>query len=247
MNRLLLLLTIAAAGAGCGGRTVCNTPSIRVYWTPGSTPPVAGFSVPGLFAAGFPTELTCAEAGVAVVQIFVNGVAVSAGSTYDWPCTTGGVDLGGYPLGSGTNTVEIYGLDAPGGNLKYYGRTDVPGSCNMVVDGVISNGVAGPLGINYAFVGGSASCQSGSSIVWDLRSGGASGPAFDSGSIACGTTDPFDVYGGANVPAGVYTLVNVAEVVGSTSYHAYCSTTPFVHAGPESLLVDMPASTATCY
>ena len=40
---------------------------------------------------------------------------------------------------------------------------------------------------------------------------------------------------------------NVAEVVGSTSYHAFCSSTPFVHAGPENLLVNMAPSTGACF
>ena len=255
MNRLFLLLGLAAFGAGCG--TNCPAPSLRVYWTPGASGPVAGFSVPGLAAAGFSPQLDCTAAGLDAsapiatsprIEVRVNDVPVTCsypdpcvGS--DWQCSTGGVDIGAYPVVGGANKVEIFGYDGSG-NLKYYGRDDIADACGFVVTGVVSDGQPGPLGIDYAFTD-SAACQPGSSIDWDLRAGLAT--PFDTGSVACGGVNPFDVYGGANVPAGVYTLANVAEVVGATSYHAYCSAAPFVHAGPETVLVDMAPSNATCF
>ncbi len=253
MNRLFVLLGLAAFGAGCGtySSAPCMPNSLTVYWAPGATGPVAGFSVPGLLAAGFPSQLDCAGAGIARIEVDVNGVPVNCSGGVcvgaDWACGspgTGGMQTAGYPLQGGDNVVDVFGFDA-GGNQKYAGEVHVYATCGGdPVVGVVSSGVAGPLSIDYAFTD-SSPCQPGSSIDWDLRSG-LSAP-FDTGSIACGTTNPFDVYRGAAVPAGVYTLVNVAELVGTTSYHAYCSATPFVHAGPESVLVDMAPSNATCF
>jgi hypothetical protein len=238
MNRAFLLSSLAALASGCYNHP-CYTPYLNVYWRPGP-PPNAGFVVPGLVAAGFPAELDCAEAGVATVKFFVNGVHDST-----WPCTTGGVSIA---LGSGgTYDVQIDGYDASGNNLMYTsGPIAIRASgCGDTSVGIFPDGVDGTLGIDYAFVP-PANCQPGSQIVWDLRSGTSA--AFDTGAVTCGTTNPFLVFGGGAVPAGVYTLVDVAEVVGSSpAFHVACSSTPFVHAGPETLLVDMPAPTATCF
>jgi hypothetical protein len=236
MTRAFLLLPLAALASGCYSSSPCYSGYLNAYWTPGP-PPTAGFVVPGLVAAGFPAQLDCATAGVTTVEFFVNGVHDST-----WPCTTGGVSVA---IASGGNySVQVDGYDSVG-NLKYSsGPVAVSASgCGDTNVGVFPQGVDGTLGIDYAFVP-AASCQAGSDIVWDLRSGLST--AFDSGSIVCGGTNPFLVAGGAQVPAGVYTLLNVAEVVGTTSFHAFCGA-PFPHAGPETLVVDMPAPTATCF
>lgn len=251
MNRVFLLSTLAAALVGCYGskQVTCDPPELHIYWTPGP-PPNGGFTVPGLVAAGFPSSLGCTDAGVTGVQLTVGGVlqpCTTAGFCVDintWRCDTGGLTV---PLGSGGNySVAIDAFDAAG-NLKYtsFDNVPVPG-CNVSAVGIFTLGVPGTIGLDYAFTP-AANCQPASDITWDLRSGFAT--PFDSGSIACGFTNPFTVNGGAAVPAGVYTLANVAEVAGSpsVSFHAFCSSTPFVHAGPETLIVDMPASTQTCF
>jgi hypothetical protein len=259
MKRALLLPTLAAALAGCyvsnhdgNVQPPCNAPNLHLYWTPGPAPN-GGFVVPGLVAAGFPSSLNCTDAGVAGVQLTVGGViqtCTAAGFCVDvntWKCSTAGLTV---PLNTGgTYQVQVNALDAAG-NLKYQSFDNVSVAvCNDTAAGVFPAGVGGALGFDYAFVSGAANCQTSSQIVWDLRSG-LTAP-YDTGSIACGSTNPFPVKGGALVPAGVYTLVNMAEVVGTASFHAFCSSTPFVHAGPESgalsLLVDMPVSTTTCF
>ena len=253
MNRLFLLLGLAAFGAGCGtySSVPCVPNSLTVYWAPGATGPVAGFSVPGLLAAGFPSQLDCAGAGIARIEVDVNGVPVNCSGGVcvgaDWACDypgTGGLQTAGYPVQGGDNVVDVFGFDASG-NQKYAGRVHLYADCGAdPVVGVVSSGVAGPLSIDYAFTD-SVSCQPSSYIAWDLRAG-LSAP-FDSGSVLCGRVNPFDVYGGANVPAGVYTLAGVQEEVGTSVYHALCSSTPFVHAGPENLVVDLPPSAVACF
>jgi hypothetical protein len=261
MKRALLLPTLAAALAGCyvsnhdNFPPPCNLPVLHIYWTPGPAPN-GGFVVPGLVAAGFPSSLNCTDAGVAGVQLTVGGVlqgCSSAGFCVDantWKCSTGGLSIDLGPGGGGNYSVRLDALDAAG-NLKYQSFDNVlAASCNQTATGIFPAGLGGALGFDYAFVP-TANCDArGSTIEWDLRSG-LSTP-YDVGSIPCGQTNPFPVKGGALVLAGVYTLVNMAEVVGGTqSIHAFCSSTPFVHAGPESgalsLLVDMPVSTTTCF
>jgi hypothetical protein len=248
MTRVSLLLPLAALAAGCYSSNPCYAPFLNVYWTPGAAPN-GGFQVPGLVAAGFPQQLGCTDAGVDSVQVFVGGIIVpctgGGGFCVDsstWLCSTGGVSV---PLDiGGTYDVQVDAYDA-NANLKYSSGVVLAGAsdCGDSAVGVFPQGRPGTLDIDYAFVP-PANCQAGSTIDWDLRSG-LSAP-FDTGSIACGTTNPFRVNGGVSLPAGVYTLDSIAEVAGGTSIHAFCGA-PFPHAGPETLIVDMPFSTATCF
>jgi hypothetical protein len=262
MNRHLLLLAAAVLGAGCGSRD-CPAQALRIYWTPGATGPTAGFSVPGLVAAGFPAQMGCAAAGLdnptfsatgPRVEVRINDVQVACRYPdpcvgTDWACTTDGIEVVGYPLQAGGNKVEVFGYSGlpSSSTMTFYGGVEQPAGCDLTTIGVVSGGLAGPLGIDYVFVP-TANCHSATSrIDWELRSGVATGPVFDTGSVLCGGTNPFLVYGGADVPAGVYTLTNVAELDATVSYHAYCSSSPLIHAGGETLLVDMPLSGASCF
>lgn len=249
MNRALLLLPMAALAGGCYVADPCDPPYLNIYWIPGPSPN-AGFQVPGLVANGFASELDCAGAGVSSVQATIEGQILSCpvgtGNCVDantWLCPVGGLSI---PISSeGTYEVQVDGFDA-NGNLKYAsGPVLLPaGACGDSAAGVFPQGVAGTLGIDYAF-SPAVACQPSSQIVWDLRRGTSS--AFDAGATTCGGTNPFLANGGALVGAGVYTLVNIAEVAGGTSFHAACSSTPFVHAGPETVQVDMPVSTGACF
>ncbi len=247
MTRAFLLLPLAALAAGCYSSNPCYAPFLNVYWTPGAAPN-GGFQVPGLTAAGFPAQLGCVDAGVDAIEVTVGGVlwpcepgyCASGANAGRWRCSVGGVSV---PLNvGGTYDVTVDAFDSSG-NLKYSSPVVLAGAsdCGDSAVGVFSQGVAGTLGIDYAFVP-AASCQPGSVIEWDLFSGTT---PFDLDSIACGGTNPFLMNGGAAVPAGVYTLDRIAEVVGTTSFHAFCGA-PFPHAGPETLLVDMPTPTGTC-
>jgi hypothetical protein len=248
MTRAYLLVPLAALAAGCYSSNPCYAPYLNVYWTPGAAPN-GGFQVPGLPAPGLPAQLGCTDAGVDAVEVTVGGLfqpcepgsCGTGANAGRWRCGVGGVSV---PLNvGGTYDVTVDAFDSSG-NLKYSSPVVAAGAsdCNDSAVGIFSQGVAGTLGIDYLFVP-AANCQAGSQIEWDLFSGTST--PFDSGSIACGTTNPFLVNGGFAVPAGVYTLDRVAEMVGVTSIHAFCGA-PFPHAGPETLIVDMPASTGTC-
>lgn len=245
MTRAFVLLPLAALAAGCQSPAPCEAPLLNVYWTPGSAAD-GGFQVPGLIAAGFPAQLGCAAAGVDGVRLRFGGVIApcSGGVCLDpdtWLCSARGVSI---PISAGgTHDVQVDAFDA-GGNLKYTSGTvaAAASNCGVSAVGVLSQGVAGTLGIDYAFAD-TATCQTGSDVVWDLRSGLAT--PFDAGSIACGTTNPFPVKGGLAIPAGVYTFDSITEAAGPSVFHALCLTT-FVHAGAETFTADLPARTATC-
>src|SRR5512143_1987506 len=118
MNRLLVVLGLAVFGAGCG--TDCPTPALRVYWTPGATGPVAGFTVPGLVANGFAPQLDCATVGLAAagarVELRVNDQPIDCAYPdpcvgRDWACETGGVDVVGGPVTRDGDKVEVFAWD----------------------------------------------------------------------------------------------------------------------------------------
>ncbi len=245
MTRAYLLLPLAALVAGCQSSGSCDPAFLKVYWTPATTPS-GGFEAPGLVAAGFPARLDCAAAGVDGVQVRVGGVvaACSGGLCLDpdtWLCNTRGVSI---PItAGGAYDLQVDAVDTSG-NIKYTSGvvTATASSCGDSAVGVSSQAIAGTIGIEYTFTD-TASCQPGSDIAWDLRSGLST--AFDAGAVACGTTNPFPVNGGLAVPPGVYTFATITEVAGASVFHALCLPA-FVHAGSETLAIDLPPPTGTC-
>jgi hypothetical protein len=285
MTRALLFLVAtlaAAAAAGCtsGSSRSCSTQSLLVYWRPvaGSN---AGFHTPDLPTAGFPARLDCDQAGVDNVDVIVGGVSQACG-TYcrngHWMCdlSTGGLEV---PLSPGLGyPLQVKGYDAAG-NLKYETSTlgfDIV-SCQAaptVVDAVPA-GVSGPLGLDYAFTD-TSSCASGGngSFMWfdlrdsagvlvDQRDRNSANPyVFRCGDGTGGSVNPIPILGGTSLPAGVYQLLGMEEVVDngdgtSSSFHGSCTgTTPaylpraYVHAGPDSFPVDLPllpSGVLTCF
>jgi len=269
MNRAFLLPTIAAFASGCVITTAdtvppfCDAPVLNLYWTPSPSPPQGGFQVPGLPVPGWPAQLDCTQAGVASAQIFVGGqiMQCTGGSTFcvdvnTWRCEfpVGSAIEGGLSVpvtSGGTYAVRIDGYD-PSGNLKYTTGDQSVGvaDCGDTSVGIFPQGVAGTLALDYAFTP-PANCASGSNIEWTLTRGGL---LLEDAATPCGGPNPFALVGGALLPAGVYRLDRVAEVVPGTpplSVHAICSNTPsnqaFVHAGPEVVPVDLPVSTQFCF
>ncbi len=244
MTRVRILLPIAALVAGCQSSSTPCQAFLNVYWAQGPAPG-GGFQVPGLAAAGFPDRLGCTAAAVDGVQVRINGTIApcSGGVCLDpqtWLCLAKGISI---PIsGGGTYQVQVDAFDATGVH-KYTGAVSASAaSCADNSVSVLSQGIAGSLGVDYAF-SDTSTCQTGSDIAWDLRQGLAT--PFDTGSVPCGTANPFLVNGGLDFPAGVYTFESVAEVVGASAVHALCLTT-FVHAGSETLLLELPAATPNC-
>jgi hypothetical protein len=251
MTRAFLLLPLAALASGCYSSNPCYAGYLNVYWTPGPSPN-AGFEVPGLVAAGFPSELGCAAAGVSGVQVFVGGLIApcsgGAGFCVDantWLCSTGGVSVA---IGSGgTYAVQVDAYDA-NGNLKY---TSGPvaasaSNCGDSAVGIFSQGVDGTLDIGYQFTPVNACGASGSNIWFELLDPAGSiyatvTPASPT-QITCPQTISL-----ATVPAGVYTLSKFEDGLGATTYHADCAGPAFVHAGDEIFVTTVPASSTACF
>jgi hypothetical protein len=254
MTRAFLLLPLAALASGCYSSNPCYAGYLNVYWTPGPSPN-AGFEVPGLVAAGFPSELGCAAAGVSGVQVFVGGLIApcsgGAGFCVDantWLCSTGGVSVA---IGSGgTYAVQVDAYDA-NGNLKY---TSGPvaasaSNCGDSAVGIFSQGVDGTLDIPYAFADGGNACAGASNLWFQVTSGGAVYDFVDDTSpnpaaIACtdvlanraiGVLTPA---GGSLIPAGVYTRTRLEEVSqqvgGFVLQRTNCAVETVVHAGNDA-------------
>ena len=220
----------------------------------------------GLAAAGLPAQLGCAQAGVVGVRVFAGTPLIivpcgGAGNCLDastWRCdlVTGGVRV---PVPTaGTYDVQIDGFDAAGLSLpvpaaKYSSgpQAVAVAGCGDTLAGLFPLGLSGVLALDYSFTD-TAFCAAGSQIQWDLYRGAA---LVEQGAIACGNApgqNPFLVLGGADLPAGVYTLTRVAEVTpGGTSVHALCSYPSIVHAGDETVggvapFLDLPPATLAC-
>lgn len=239
MNRALLLLPMAALASGCYVAPPCD-PVANVYWT---------FTVPGL--AGV---MTCDQAGVNSVDVFVDGSLVDT-----VPCkgpAADGIQLVGFGRGP-----RLLQLDVYGGSTRRYQldrNIDLDG-CNNSFD-VVANGIDGRLQFQYSFGDGANLCAGPSYIWFQVTSAGAVYDAVDDAnnplSLACTNTssarnvDVLNPSGGTTIPAGVYTRARFEEVVPSgatyTPQRANCATETFVHAGDDARPVALVASSTLC-
>lgn len=227
MNRALLLLPMAALASGCYVAPPCD-PVANVYWT---------FTVPGLNGL-----MSCAEAGVNSVDVFVDGALVDT-----VPCqgpAADGIQLVGF--GPGTRLLQ---LDVYDGNTRRYqfdGNIAFDG-CTSGYD-VVASGVAGDMDLTYLFLP-AQSCLPNSYAWFQLRD--SAGGNFDVAPIstlnACGP----QVIGPVALPAGVYTLskLEVGVISGNSWTPDYnnCSPQTFLHAGPGSLSTTLVPATASCW
>ncbi|MBI5068491.1 MAG: hypothetical protein HZB56_09645 [Deltaproteobacteria bacterium] len=240
MNRALLLLPMAALASGCYVAPPCD-PVANVYWA---------FTVPGLNGV-----MSCAEAGVDSVDVFVDNALVET-----VPCqgpSADGIQLVGF--GHGT---RLLSLDVYAGNTRRYqydGNIAFNG-CTSSFDAVAS-GIAGRLQFQYAFGDGGNLCAGPSYLWFQVTSGGAVYDAVDDAStnplaLACTNTAPsrnvdvLNASGGTSIPAGVYTRTRFEEVVPAgatyTPQRANCAQETFVHAGDDARPVTLVASSTLC-
>ncbi len=227
MNRALLLLPMAALASGCYVAPPCD-PVANVYWT---------FTVPGLNGL-----MSCAEAGVNSVDVFVDGALVDT-----VPCqgpAADGIQLVGF--GNGTRLLQ---LDVYSGNTRRYqfdGNISFDG-CTSGFD-VVASGVAGDLDLTYLFQP-AQDCLAGSYAWYQLRD--SAGGNFDVAPISTLNACGVQPIGPLGLPAGVYTLsrFEVGVISGATwtpDYNA-CAPQSFIHAGPAALSTTLVPATASCW
>jgi hypothetical protein len=233
MRRVLLLAATALLGSGCIVNNDCVGRTITVQWGT-----VRSGALVDVFTAGDGSLLSCSQAGVAFVDIFMNGTPVDR-----WNCTDGGATITNVASGSYTLTVE--GVEA-GGRIAF--RDEFPVNSTACGDQLVqAQPGEGWLDVNYAFQGG-GSCAANPSYLWfsmhdDVAS--AVVAQVDQGSAPtqyqCGVyaNPPTSIPPNAlflPLPAGRYTLSWIEERIpvtgGFALAGAYCSPTPFtVQAG----------------
>ncbi len=146
MKRLVLLAAAALLGSGCiVHNDHCNAPTLTVEWN--------GFTGGDGVARG------CTAAGVANVDIYMDGTFVST-----WPCTDGGALITN--VASGTYTLTVEGIES-GGRIAYRDEfSATAGSCGDRL--YQAQPAEGWVDVNYAFQGG-GSCVgslSNPSFMW---------------------------------------------------------------------------------
>jgi hypothetical protein len=147
MKRFVLLAAAALLGSGCivhndntGGS--CPPPTITVQWN--------------TFTGGDNIARGCNAAGVASVDIFMDGANVST-----WPCTDGGAVITNVP--SGTHQLTVEGIE-PSGRIAYRDQFNASaGACGDTLYN--AQPAEGWLDVNYAFPAG-GSCAGNPSYLW---------------------------------------------------------------------------------
>lgn len=228
MNRALLLLPMAALASGCYVAPPCD-PVANVYWT---------FTVPGLNGL-----MTCADAGVTSVDIFVDNALVET-----VPCqgpAADGIQLVGFDRGTHLLQLDVYDRNDVR-RYQYDGNINLSG-CTSTFD-VVGSGVAGDLDLTYLFQP-AQNCLTGSYAWYQLRD--ASGGNFDVAPISTQNACGVQPIGPLALPAGVYTLsrfeVGVISGTGWTPDYNACGALTFLHAGPGSLSTTLVPATASCW
>jgi hypothetical protein len=263
MNRKLLLLTGAALSAGCY-TAPCDLPELAVLWGP---PPSAGFTVPGLTAAnGFAQgQLTCAQAGVTAVAVFVGGAeqlcdppgasycgAASGPNSTRWACDIDGI-VGPLPSG-GSYDVIVDGYDAAG--VIKYSNTEVGGAlgntgdvvdalrCGQTAVGLSARGLDGSIDLDWT----PTTCLSVDTSM-QFRLAGVDTGSRPFTAVQVGPGSPTYVCAGtttipvtSSAPAGVYSLLmDEWDPNGGNNRSTYdavggvCSPQLFAHAGNDVL------------
>jgi hypothetical protein len=274
MTRALLLLSLAAASAGCYGHP-CYGPTLTVYWTPGQ--PQAGFVVDGLTPQnGFPNpQLGCVAAGVDAVDVTIGGAIQpcnlpgycgSGPNSARWRCSIDGLSV---PLDtSGTYDVIVDGYDAAGnakfsnsevaGALSNQGDAVPVASCGDTVLGAFPRGLDGSIGLDWnplACITPSAAMQfQVDPIATNQRPFPSVKVGPGSTTYLCTGTSTIPV--ASTAPAGVYSvLMDEWDPGGGTNLSTYdpvggvCRPQIFMHAGPDvflTTLTSLPTPGTVC-
>ena len=212
MKRLALVLAAAAAALGTGCGTNCPTGTTLVSWT-GFDGPDAAVNQP------------CGVAGVATVDLWLDGQYVG-----NWPCTDYGAAVPGVPTGG--NVLDVEGLAGGSGSTILfrdelnYGQT---GCGNVAVQALPG---AGMVELDYSFAPTNA-CSLPPTYMWLQVSDDVAGQiAFtETGTGAaqlCSVTAPAPRY---SLPNGSFTLLGIEEVdSGSATLANDCTHRPFTIA-----------------
>ena len=255
MKRAILFLATALIGTGCGRR--CDFPTLTVYWS--------------FQSSGAP--LDCSQAGVATMNILIDGQAVDTSQTGPIPCDFGdgveGATLTGFT--SGTYSVELDGLDASGHTLYTDTQNVSVSACGDTQLNATLAPVtvpAGNLNVAYSFAAG-GSCTTPSSqspyattFIWyelvDANGNvvSASDLATDPKANPCSTTTPTFVI--PNLPFGTYTLKGIeeAELLASGSanvdhYNCVAQTVQHTQAGDtftsDPMVAQQSGASVTCF
>ena len=202
MRRLALLLAASVLGTGCFvTNDTCNNRNVTVTW-------LDGFDGPAVSDVG----LSCAAAGVAYVDLFLDGAPIQGPVAGHFYCVDGGATITGVRDGSQTMTVEGIASD-----LTILYRHDVPVNASGCGDfGVAAIPAAGTVDLRYAFQSGTT-CAANPSYLWfslfDVEANVAQ-PAYTvdaNSSLRRFYTCPNDVV--VALPAGQFRLDFMQEVV----------------------------------
>lgn len=219
MKRLALLLTAAAslAGTGCGSGPC--TRSVTVDWSGG-------------FLGADGSRLSCAQAGVTEVDLYINGDPNSLARV---ACTSLGAQAVDLPGGSTMITVE--GVES-GGRIAFRDEPTVNTTCGDVH--VVAVPAEGTLALQYTFAPSNVCYATQPTYIWSkVWDNVANEAAFQDtgtgGQNLCGTALTY------RLPAGSYTLMGVNEYSPSARIvGADCTQRTFTIAGARETAV--PAS-----
>jgi len=222
MNRLVLLLALAATGTGCVVSDTCDQ-TVSLGW-------------PSFQLANGAVTPSCATAGVASVDVWMDG----NGFVGNFACNAGGVDVTSVHSGSHLFTVE--GLDASNNVVLRDEIYAGAGVCNATVI-ADTEPAEGTFNLAYSFSPSNV-CTTGGSWIWfsvyDKILGKVTA-AVDEASAnpalyVCGSTISFVL------PKGDFTLQRTEEVTYNGQYHASavnCAGADFSIAG--AAVTDVPA------
>ena len=199
MRRLALLLAASLMGTGCvvsddsTHATPCYPSTITARW-------------PSFLLANGAVTTSCATAGVAGVDVYLNGGLVQRVS-----CGAGGLTITTPPAGSSVLTIE--GVDSAGTILLRDELNVTPGACGDVI--VDAQPAEGTLELAYSFTPTDV-CTAGGSYMWfsvyDEIVGDVTAVADETANTTryvCGDLIRFPM------PAGPYRLLRTEEVVPS--------------------------------
>jgi hypothetical protein len=237
MKRLALLVAAAAslAGMGCGSSPPPCIRSVTVDWSGG-------------FLASNGQRLTCAQAGVSEVDLYINGDPKSLARV---SCASLGAQAVDLPGGSATITVE--GVE-PSGRIAFRDEPTVNTTCGDVH--VVAVPGEGELVLDYSFTPLNVCYATQPTYIWsEVWDNLANEAAFVDASTrgaspVCSTTAAAPTF---RLPVGSYTLMGVNEWspnVGSTGIvGADCSRPTFpIAAGAQTTVKPLIAdSTQACF
>lgn len=224
MKRLLVLAALSTVGTGCVVHDTCDARTVSIGW-------------PSFKLASGDTVTTCGDAGVNLVDVFMDGAQVG-GQGYHFPCSDRGVNVTGV-LNDGNHVFDVEALD--GGNIALRDSFTVGNSnCNdQVVDTQPSEST---FTLNYSFSPDNICVSGTDSFIWfrirdeianqTIAVDSANDPRRYTCGNGTGGTTPVPI--SFPLAWGLYTLLGTEEVVYPVPTPAAagnCNATPFTIQG----------------